>query len=135
MAGKLMGLKKAEDSLRAIVDEVSGTRITRAITAAGIIISTESASMTPIATSTLINSQYRTIEINGTRITSKIGYSAKYAAFVHNAPGTLLGKSVNRSPASLGKVWGPSGNPKFLDKAVDNTRSMVDAAIMREMRL
>lgn len=128
-----MGLKQAQQNLNKIVDEISSQKIVTAITSASNIIATEAASMTPIATSTLINSQYRSIDINGTLVTGRIGYSANYAIYVHNAPGTLLGKGVKRSNGK-GKVWDPQAEPQFLDKAVDNTRSMVDAAIMREMR-
>lgn len=128
-----MGLKQAQQNLNKIVDEISSQKIVAALTSASIIIATEAASMTPIATSTLINSQYRSIDVSGSRVTSRIGYSASYAIYVHNAPGTLLGKGVRRSNGK-GNVWDPHAEPLFLDKAVENTRSMVDAAIMREMR-
>ncbi len=131
MAGKLIGLKQAQQNLNKIVDEISSQKIVTALTSASIIIATEAASMTPIDTSTLINSQYRTIDVNGTRVTGRIGYSANYALYVHNASGKLKGQP--RSNGN-GAYWSPSGEPKFLDKAVENTRSMVDAAIMREMR-
>ncbi len=131
MAGKLMGLKQAQQNLNRIVDEISSQKIVAALTSASIIIATEAASMTPIDTSTLINSQYRTIDVNGTRVTGRIGYSANYALYVHGASGKLKGQP--RANGN-GAYWSPSGEPKFLDKAVENTRSMVDAAIMREMR-
>lgn len=131
MAGKLMGLKQAQQNLNRIVDEISSQKIVTALTSASIIITTEAASMTPIDTSTLINSQYRTIDVNGTRVTGRIGYSANYALYVHNASGKLKGQP--RANGN-GAYWGPNGESKFLDKAVENTRSMVDAAIMREMR-
>ncbi|EMT6385066.1 HK97 gp10 family phage protein, partial [Providencia rettgeri] len=41
---------------------------------------TQAAVYTPIDTSTLINSQFRTVTVNGTRVTGRIGYSASYAA-------------------------------------------------------
>lgn len=126
-----MGLKQAQQNLNKIVDEIASQKIVTALTSASIIIATEAASMTPIDTSTLINSQYRTIDVNGTRVTGRIGYSASYALYVHNASGKLKGKP--RSNGN-GAYWGPNGEPMFLDKAVENTRSMVDAAIMREMR-
>lgn len=34
---------------------------------------------------TLIISQFREITINGTRITGRVGYSANYAAYVHDS--------------------------------------------------
>jgi hypothetical protein len=137
MGGKLLGVKQAQNKLDALIGEIQSRNVVAAITAASIIISTEAASMTPIATSTLINSQYRTIDINGTRVTGRIGYSASYALYVHNAPGTLLGKGVPRTGKLKGKgnVWSKTGEPQFLSKAVKNTKQLVDNAIRREMKL
>ncbi|WP_312999637.1 HK97 gp10 family phage protein [Leclercia sp.] len=137
MGAKLIGVKQAQAKLDAIVGEIQSRNVVAAITAASIIISTEAASMTPVATSTLINSQYRAIDINGTRVTGKIGYSASYALYVHNAPGKLLGKGVARTGKLKGKgnVWDKTGEPKFLSKAVENTKELVDNAIRREMKL
>lgn len=43
---------------------------------------TQTAIYTPIDTSTLINSQYREVIINGTRISGRVEYTANYAAYV-----------------------------------------------------
>ncbi|WP_409042844.1 hypothetical protein [Mannheimia haemolytica] len=39
---------------------------------------------TPVDTSTLINSQFTEMEVNGTRLIGRVGYSANYAAYVHD---------------------------------------------------
>lgn len=154
MAAKMRGIQQAIKRTQQIVGEITGEKAVRAIKSANFIIRTESASMTPIATSALINSQYDTVEVNGTRITGKIGYSANYALYVHNAPGTLkgqprahFGKTSNRSEfgpqqvrefggGSLqGNYWDPSGEPKFLLKAGENTRELVEQVIKKEMTL
>jgi len=40
--------------------------------------------MTPIDTSTLINSQYRVVEKTDGRIVGRVGYTAEYALAVHD---------------------------------------------------
>lgn len=137
MAAKMRGIQQAIKRTQQIVGEITGEKAVSAIKAANYIIRTESASMTPVATSTLINSQYDTVEVNGTRITGKIGYSANYALYVHNAPGKLLGTNTPRTGRLKGKgnVWDPSGEPKFLLKAGENTRELVDQVIKKEMTL
>lgn len=137
MPAKLRGIKEAIAKTSQIVDEITAVKIVRALKSATYIIRLESATMTPIATSTLINSQFESIEVNGTRVTGRVGYSANYAIYVHNAPGRLLGKDIPRTGKlkGLGNVWDKSGEPKFLTKAGEKTKSLVDKAIKEEMKL
>lgn len=137
MPAKLRGISQAIERTSQIVDEITAVKIVRALKSATYIIRLESATMTPIATSTLINSQFESIEVNGTRVTGKVGYSANYAIYVHNAPGRLLGKNIPRTGKlkGLGNVWDKSGEPKFLTKAGEKTKSLVDKAIKDEMKL
>lgn len=44
----------------------------------------EASVLTPIDTSTLLNSQYRKVEPDGTRIVGTVGYTAEYALPVHD---------------------------------------------------
>lgn len=137
MPAKLRGIKEAIAKTSQIVDEITAVKIVRALKSATYIIRLESATMTPIATSNLINSQFESVEVNGTRVTGKVGYSANYAIYVHNAPGRLLGKNIPRTGKlkGLGNVWDKSGEPKFLTKAGEKTKSLVDKAIKEEMKL
>lgn len=135
------GQKAARDNLAKFISDVQGRKAVRAITKALIIIGTESATMVPVATSMLINSQYREIDTKGTRITGKVGYSANYAMYVHNAPGKYLGAKKLRPVAkgsakgSMGYIWDKSGEPQFLEKAVDKTEAQVSAVIVDEMKV
>lgn len=53
----------------------------------------------------------------------EIGYSASYAVYVHeNLEMKLKGQP---RPSGLGKYWGPSGEAKFLQKSIDETRKDV----------
>jgi hypothetical protein len=44
----------------------------------------EASVLTPIDTSTLLNSQYRKVEAEGSRIVGTVGYTADYALAVHD---------------------------------------------------
>ena len=132
MVAKLRGIRQAVERTSQIVDEIIATKAVRALKSATYIIRTESAALTPIDTSTLINSQFDTVEVSGTRITGKVGYSAKYALYVHNASGKLTGKP--RSNGN-GTYWSPGGEPQFLTKGARRTKDLVDGVIKKEMKL
>ena len=132
MPAKLRGVRQAVERTSQIVDEIIATKAVRAMKSATYIIRTESATLTPIDTSALINSQFDTVEISGTRITGRVGYSAKYAIYVHNASGKLTGKP--RSNGN-GTYWSPGGEPQFLTKGAQRTKDLVDSVIKKEMTL
>lgn len=56
----------------------------RAMTQALILGASEASVMTPIDTSTLLNSQYRRVDKDGERIVGTVGYTAEYALAVHD---------------------------------------------------
>ena len=91
MGVKIKGVKAAQRRLDAVVEDVRTRKAVRAIKSAMFIIGAESALMTPMDTGTLVNSQFQETMINGTRITGRIGYSANYAVYVHNASGIMKG--------------------------------------------
>lgn len=132
MPAKLRGVRQAAERTSQIVDEIIATKAVRAIKSATYIIRTESATLTPIDTSTLINSQFDTVEVSGTRITGKVGYSANYALYVHNSSGKLKGRP--RSNGN-GTYWSPGGETQFLTKAAQRTKDLVDGVIKKEMKL
>ena len=132
MPAKLRGVRQAVERTSQIVDEIIATKAVRALKSATYIIRTESATLTPIDTSTLINSQFDVVEINGTRITGKVGYTARYAYYVHEASGKLMGKPRR---SGKGNYWDPEGEPKFLELAANRTKELVYRTIRREMKL
>ena len=102
--------------------------------------------MTPVDTSNLINSQYRIVKNEGRRVVAAIGYTARYAAAVHEMSGKLKGQpradfGVTREGIAFGggtgrgNYWDPSGEPRFLSKAGDENLAEIDNAIRRAMLL
>lgn len=100
-----------------------------------------SAAKVPIDTNTLLNTQFRDVIVNGTRITGRIGYSANYAVYVHEAKGIHLGKKTPRpvdrgeQAGSHGNIWDRTGEPKFLEKPAEDARSKIHELIVKEMSL
>ena len=56
----------------------------RGVTQALILGASEASVMTPIDTSTFLNSQYRRLDKEGSKIVGAVGYTAEYAADVHD---------------------------------------------------
>lgn len=102
--------------------------------------------MTPVDTSNLINSQYRIVKNTGTKVIAAIGYTAKYAAAVHEMSGKLMGQpradfGVTRDGVTFGggtgrgNYWDPDAEPKFLSKAGNDNLAEIDQAVERAMKL
>ena len=102
--------------------------------------------MTPVDTSNLINSQYRIVKNTGTKVVAAIGYTAKYAAAVHEMSGKLKGQprthfGVTKAGVAFGggtergNYWDPDAEPQFLRKAGDENLSEIDQAVERAMKL
>lgn len=135
MGVKIRGVEQAKRNLDRIIGDIQGRKVVRAIKSALLIVAPEAARMTPVAkSSVLINSQFQEVMVNGTRITGRVGYSANYAVYVHEAKGTLKGKPRPLSQGG-GNYWDPAGKPQFLKKAGDETRNAVDAVIKKELSL
>lgn len=135
MGVKIRGVEQAKRNLEHIIGDIQGRKVVRAIKSALLIVAPEAARMTPVAkSSVLINSQFQEVMVNGTRITGRVGYSANYAVYVHEAKGTLKGKPRPLSQGG-GNYWDPAGEPQFLKKAGDETRNAIDAVIKKELSL
>lgn len=87
---------------------------------------------TPVDTSNLINSQYRSVRKSNLRVVGVIGYTAAYAAAVHDAKGTLSGQP---RPSGRGSYWAPNGEPGFLVRAGDDHKHEIDRAVEKAMTL
>ena len=122
MGIKVKGISQAKKNLDALIGEIQGRKAVRAIQSALIIGSSQAALYTPIDTSTLLNSQFREIDANGTKITGRVGYSANYAIYVHdpNVP-----QIFRRSTAQK----------EFLTKGFEDMKGAIDSAIKKEMSL
>ena len=122
MGAKVKGIRAAKANLERLIGDIQGRKAVRAITKALIIGASQAALYTPIDTSTLINSQFRDINVNGTRLTGRVGYSANYAVYVHDPN---VKQTFRRATAEK----------EFLTKGFADAKQSIEKAIMEEMKL
>lgn len=122
MGVKVRGIQQAKRNLDALIEDIQGRKALRALQSALIIGSSQAALYTPIDTSTLINSQYRELSVNGSRLTGRVGYSANYAVYVHDPS---IPQNFRRATAQK----------EFLTKGFEDSREAITAAIAKEMAL
>ncbi|SAI08259.1 hypothetical protein [Enterobacter hormaechei] len=122
MGIKVKGISQAKKNLNALVGDIQGRKVVRAMQSALIIGGSQATLYTPIDTSTLINSQFREITVNGNRVTGRVGYSANYAAYVHDPS---VPQNFRRATA----------RKEFLTKGFEDTQRQIDAVIAKEMSL
>lgn len=122
MAAKIRGIAEVSANINGLVGNITGRKVTRAIQAAMLIGGAQATLFTPIDTSTLINSQFREITVNGTRVTGRVGYSANYAVFVHDPK---VKQTFRRATA----------RKEFLTLGFEESRDEIEAAMHQEMRI
>lgn len=92
----------------------------RAMTQALVLGASEASVMTPVDTSTLLNSQYRKVDKDGTKIVGTVGYTAEYAKYVHDPN---VKQRFRRSTAE--KLFLKKG----FEEAEPNIRAVITGAI------
>jgi len=121
------GLEELNARFRAAIDEIGISRTQRFITELVFAIEVESATITPVDTSFLINSKFSRIWRSTSGWNAEAGYGANYAMYVHNKPGTLLG---------TGLAWKPDAEPQFLAKAIKTVLEQdLDAIIENQYKI
>lgn len=121
MAAKIRGITEVRANINALVGNITGRKVARAIQSAMLIGGAQATLFTPVGdTSTLINSQFREITVNGTRVTGRVGYSANYAVFVHD-------------PKVKQKFRRATARKEFLKLGFEESRGEIEAAMRQEM--
>ena len=120
MAGKVRAKRQVKSNLNRLIEDVAGRKVARAIQSALIVGSSQAALYTPIDTSTLLNSQFRELIINGVLVTGRVGYSANYALSVHD-------------PNVKQKFRRSTAEKEFLTKGFEDMRSQIDQVMEREL--
>lgn len=123
MGIKVKGVQDCINQLNSIIGDVQGRKAVRAIQSALLIGGTRAALYTPIGkTSNLINSQYREILVDGSRLIGRVGYTANYAAYVHD-------------PNRPMKFRLASAKKEFLYQGFRDERETINQVIRQEMSL
>lgn len=117
------GLSSARRITTSLIANVAERKAQRAVTVALIIGAGYAANLTPIDTSFLINGQYRKVDkapMGG--YTGLIGYTASYAAAVHD-------------PSNPQRFQRAGAEKEFLRKGFDNNLREIDEQVAASFRL
>lgn len=120
MGVKVKGIRQVSRNVNRAIDNIQDRRVVRALTSAMVVGASQAAIYTPIDTSYLLNSQFREIVVNGARITGRVGYTASYAAYVHD-------------PANPQRFRRATAEKEFLTKGFEESRDVIDRVVQKEM--
>ena len=124
------GIKRVKQNFRMKVQEIDGLRTNRAVYSVLSQGAAMSDTMTPIDTSNLINSRYSPqISHAKGKTSGHVGYTASYAAAVHEAPGILKGEPRDPNNPGRGDYWDPNAEPQFLAKGFEEIKSKIPAIL------
>lgn len=141
------GIREAKRNTRRMAGRITGELSERTMTEVLITAQGFATLMTPADTGNLRNSQYRILRRYNGGTKGQIGYTANYAAAVHNASGKLKGQPrahFGKTRAGVefgggtgkGNYWDPAGEPGFLTKAFEGSNlAAIDAVVRRGMKI
>lgn len=154
------GMSAVRSKLAATFGKITGPMTENCITTVLIIGGDYADTLTPVDLGTLVNSRFRRVEKTSSGWKGLYGYTASYAAAVHEMPGTLRGQprahfgvTSNRSEfgpkmsqafgggSETGNYWDSSlgsgkGEPQWLTKGFERDGlADIKAAILQEMKL
>lgn len=128
----LKGIDRVKRNYKARVEQISGP-VSRAAVHNVLLAGMSSAQvMVPRDTGNLANSAYAPqVTVTNGAVTGHIGYTAEYAAFVHDTSGKL--KGLPRTNGN-GSYWDPSGEPDFLKKGFEQIKASIPTILKAEYK-
>lgn len=131
------GVTDAKRRTRKLMAQISGPMSEKALTIGLITAQGFATLLTPADTGNLRNSQYRIVAPFTGGVRGRIGYTANYAYWVHQAPAVLRGKPrPKRNGNPTGNYWDPKARPGFLALAFEGKRlKAVTEAVQTGMQL
>lgn len=127
------GIQRVKLKMRQVTEDIGGQRTNAAIYAVLSQGQAMAATLTPIDTGHLVNSAFGPV-VNGK--TGRVGYTAEYAFWVHQAPGKLKGQPRQHfgktsgglsfgGGTGVGNYWDPKAEPKFLSNGFDRIKPAI----------
>ena len=126
----IKGLAQVLKNLNKEINKIEGDTF-KGVRAAGLFIKGEAVERAPVEFATLRNSSFTDAERRKNGSVAKVGFTAKYAPYVHEAPMKL--KGILRSSGN-GVYW-QSGENKFLEKAVKFNASNIISIIAKRAKI
>ncbi|EJH6316365.1 hypothetical protein NFY70_003462 [Escherichia coli] len=127
----IKGVKRVRERLKQELKEITDKKTHEVLWRVGMLAGGFAAKMTPVDTGFLINSQFQYIGSTAEGLQLRLGYTARYAEWVHDMPGRLKGQpreNFGRTSDGVefgggtgkGKYWDPNAEPEFLRKAFED---------------
>ena len=141
------GIERVRRNLKVTVDRISGRATEDAVRDILTMGSAQAQYMTPQDTGNLAQSQYAPqIDVKNGKVSGQVGYTARYAEYVHNAPGKLKGQPrahFGKTRAGVefgggtqrGDYWDPNAEPEFLTKGFEEIKPAIPAILKRRYQL
>lgn len=126
----IKGVKRVRERLKQELKEITDKKTHEVLWRVGMLAGGFAANMTPVDTGFLINSQFQYIGDTPEGMQLRLGYTARYAEWVHDMPGTLKGQPREHfgktsegvefgGGTGKGNYWDPNAEPEFLRKAFE----------------
>lgn len=136
---KVTGLDKAVRRINQQLSKITGAT-TEGLLEAGLLVQRRAQQKVPVEYGNLRASAYTRRALGGDKVTAtvretgevEVGFGAAYALYVHeNMEQKLKGEP---RPSGLGVYWGPHGEPKFLEKALQESADDIVRIVERKAR-
>ncbi len=127
MGIRIVGVDKVLANLNKEIRAIEGRLVRRGMFQAGNLIRRESIKLTPVDTGNLRSSAFVRVNMRRGRPTAIVGYSAAYAAFVHERTHTKGGKKI--------KFKASRASAKFLERALFANKKKILAILARSARI
>lgn len=138
----IKGVKRVRERIKQELKEIADKKTAEVLWRVGMIGGGYAALLTPVDTSFLINSQYQEIDNTPAGMQLRLGYTARYAEWVHDMPGKLKGQpreNFGRTSDGVefgggtgnGDYWDPNAEPEFLSKGIDENLGAITREIER----
>lgn len=115
-----MGKPRVTDKMPQFLAQIQA-KGERGMTQALILGASEASVMTPIDTSTLLNSQFREVKTEGSKVVGRVGYTASYALAVHD-------------PENVQRFRRATAEKEFLKKGFENAEPNIHAVITGSLK-
>lgn len=104
--------------------------VERGLTGVGVVVANKAQEYTPVEYGILQNSQYRVVEGTQSGYRVRVGYTAKYAAALHD---TFW--SPRPPDQKAGPAWNPNASPKFLARAGNEEKTTITRIMLGDLEL
>lgn len=128
----LSGLKAVRDNLRKELQKIEDRVTARVLFQIGVEASAWAVLITPIDTGTLVNSMFAHLDTRSSGIALQVGYTARYAKWVHESAGKMKGQ---KRKGGAGDYWDPNAEPEFLKKAFEQNMDAIWQIVVRGYRV